>query len=479
MTDDGIVLTKGQQVALDRIKDFINSDSQRVFILTGYAGTGKSTLTRRVINVLQEKKERFFLLASTGRAAKIIRDITRSQTVNTVHGLIYKYDGFNQNLDEIVDSRSKGQADDSGQLFLRFKLTSVDKALDKGQCFYIVDEASMISDEPEKCLTQAMFGTGRLLNDLMQYDSEGKFLFIGDSCQLPPVNQSYSPALTPEYFKREFSIDAQSAVLTEVMRQQDGNDIVWASKELRRLYRNPQPWKWAKFPLRGYKNIHLLNNQAELIEKYIDRYRRFGMNDCTYIGLSNRQCDTVTKIIRPALGLVQPNISVGDLLLVTQNNFVSGLMNGDIVKVTSVVNQETRAGLTFLKVTVQETITGREHTQLMIADIVYSNQTNLTQSQQKDLFIDFCIRMRNFKIKYNTPQFNAKMLDDPYLNALRAVYGFALTCHKTQGGEWDNVFLDLPRNIGLQPKPYVYQWVYTAMTRAKKDLYIVDDFYIE
>lgn len=479
MGNERIVLSKGQQAALNSITDFINNSDERVFILTGYAGSGKSTLTRRIIKVLFEKEANFFLVASTGRAAKVIRDITNVQEVKTVHSLIYDYNGFNKDLDEVVERRGKNEVDDTGQLFLCFELSSADYEDGKGQNFYIVDEASMISDEKDRNPTQAMFGTGRLLNDLLQYDKTGKFIFIGDPCQLPPVNQSYSPALSAEYFKQTFAIDAKCAMLTEVMRQKDGNDIVLASKRIRDLYQNPQPWKWAKFPLRGYKNIHLLHSQAELIEKYIDRYRRFGMNDCTYIGLSNRQCDTVTRIIRPALGLTQPTVSVGDLMLVTQNNLVSGLMNGDIVKVTDVMVKERRAGLTFLKVSVQETITGQEHSQLMIADIVYSNQTNLTQTQQKELFIDFYIRMKKKGIKYGTKKFNDEMRQDQYLNALRSVYGFALTCHKTQGGEWDNVFLDMPRNIGVMQKPYVYQWVYTAMTRAKKNLYIVDDFYIE
>ncbi|MCM1079538.1 MAG: ATP-binding domain-containing protein [Bacteroidales bacterium] len=114
----------------------------------------------------------------------------------------------------------------------------------------------------------------------------------------------------------------------------------------------------------------------------------------------------------------------------------------------------------------------------MIADIVYSNQTNLSQEQQKELFVDFFIRMRNNGIQQKSSMFNQCMMSDPYLNALRCVYGYVLTCHKSQGGEWDNVYLDIPRNLPLQPKPYVYQWIYTAMTRARKDLYVVDDFYL-
>ena len=129
-------------------------------------------------------------------------------------------------------------------------------------------------------------------------------------------------------------------------------------------------------------------------------------------------------------------------------------------------------------VSVMELFTKKVYSQLIITDILYSNHINLSQEQQKELFIDFYIRMKKEGIKQNTLEFNDKMLTDPYLNALRCVYGYAITCHKSQGGEWDNVYIDIPRNFALQPKPFVYQWMYTAMTRAKKNLFVVDDFYI-
>ena len=153
-------------------------------------------------------------------------------------------------------------------------------------------------------------------------------------------------------------------------------------------------------------------------------------------------------------------------------------MNGDLVVVDEVIVQEKRAGLTFLKVTVRELFTKRSFSQLLIAEILYSNQTNLTQSQQKELFIDFYYRMREKNVKQKTQQFNKHMLEDPYLNALRAVFGYALTCHKAQGGEWNYVFLDIPSTVSALPKPYVYQWIYTAMTRAKKGLFVVDNFWV-
>ena len=146
--------------------------------------------------------------------------------------------------------------------------------------------------------------------------------------------------------------------------------------------------------------------------------------------------------------------------------------------IEDVVIQERRAGLTFLKVSIKELFTQQVYSQLMIADVLYGNQTNITQPQQKELYIDFYFRMKDKGIKQKSSTFKQCMLTDPYLNALRAVFGYALTCHKAQGGEWDYVYLDIPRNVPALNKPYVYQWVYTAMTRAKKGLYIVDDFWV-
>lgn len=336
----------------------------------------------------------------------------------------------------------------------------------------------MVSDAVDKNATQAIFGSGQLLSDLFHYDSEGKFIFVGDICQLPPIMQTISPALTPKYIEDNFSIKTYESELTDVVRQSGDNDIAIASQRIRKLYYSPQSWKWAKFPLKGYKNIHLLGNQASLFTQYIKRIEKEGYNSATLIGFSNKQCDVITQIIRPSFGHTAALVEKGDLLLVTQNNLISGLMNGDLVTVEDIIIQEKRAGLTFLKVSVKELFTKRVYSQLMIADIIYSNQTNLTQSQQKELFIDFYYRMKDKGISQKSQAFKQNMMNDPYLNALRTVFGYALTCHKAQGGEWDYVYLDIPKSVPILPKPYVYQWIYTAMTRAKKGLYLVDDFWI-
>lgn len=492
--DKEIKLLPSQQQALNRLMEFVTSPDIRIFVLKGYAGTGKTTLMKSLICKLQEKNIPFHLLASTGRAAKVLTNATstdipentaenevprKSPVASTVHSLIYKYVDFNQNLDELVDRREKNSVDDcSERLLLLFKAAHAKPS--STAHIYITDEASMISDVVDRNAAQAKFGSGQLLTDFLAYDSpQGKYIFVGDACQLPPVNQQTSPALTPAYFRERFSLNTEEAELTEVVRQAKGNDIAVAAERLRYLYYHPEPYKWAKFPLKGYSHIHLVRSQADLLQRYIHDIKCYGYSKATFITSTNRQCNVLTSIIRPALGISQPTIKAGDLLLVTQNNLVSGLMNGDLVEITSVSEAVVRrAGLTFIPVSVKELYTGKVHSQYVIADIIYSNLTNLTPDQQRELYIDFHIRMKKKNIKRKSPEYDDALRKDEFLNALHCVFGYVLTCHKSQGGEWDNVYLDIARNFPLQPKPYVYQWVYTAMTRAKQDLFVVDDFFI-
>lgn len=469
-----LILSRDQRQAMARFLEFVNGSTQ-VFILKGYAGTGKTTIVKEMIKMLNDMNLKYKLLSSTGRAAKILRDATKENT-STVHSCIYSYKGFNQDVEKIIKERDGNDGVDStGQLIIVFEPNAPED--DNQTYFYFVDEASMMSDVRDRGNCQAEFGSGRLLTDFMKYASKGKIVFIGDICQLPPVGQKISPALSADYISTHFNTSVMEVTLTDIKRQDSGNDIIIASQKIRRLYECPQPWAWAKFPLKGFRNIQLVPSQAKLVNLYIERIRKYGYNDSTLICFSNRQCDTITQIVRPALGLTSPQLQKGDLLLVTQNNYINPLMNGDLIVVDSVQMKEKRAGLTFLDVSFHEMISNRNYSQLMIADILYGNQTNLSAPQQKNLFVDFYIRMKNQDIK-EKKLMDKKMIDDPYLNALRAVFGFALTCHKVQGGEWNHVFLDIPRFFAKNEKPFVYQWIYTAMTRAKQKLYLTDDFYL-
>lgn len=470
-------MTGSQQQILAALIGFIRDKEAKIFILCGYAGTGKTTLMKVFIEELKRRNLPFSLLASTGRAAKILSNAT-GHTASTVHSLIYKFDDLNQNMDNLIAQREKNGVDKSGQLLLNFSLTPVKEYSGESK-YYIIDESSMISDIADKNATQAYFGSGRLLADLLAFDTKGKFVFVGDVCQLPPILQENSPALSFEYIRKVYKMPVEKKELTEIVRQNSKNDLILSAQKLRHLYMHPPVCTWGKFPLRGYQHIHLYPSQYKLLGAYIEDIKKKGYNAVTMLTQSNKACSELTNIIRPALGFHSSRIEVGDLLLVTQNNYISGLMNGDMVKIKTIGEKRERAGLTFVYVEVEELFVGKVYSQLMIEDIVYGSMINLTQVQQKELFIDFFIRMKQKGIQQKSDLFKKAMLTDPYLNALRAVYGYVLTCHKAQGGEWEEVYLDIPRRIAREPKASTYQWLYTAMTRARDTLHLADDFYIQ
>lgn len=387
VVEEEFTLTTGQQRAFDGFKRFIQDDSSKVFILKGYAGTGKTTLMKEFIKEMQSQEIHFKLLASTGRAAKILSNATGYEA-KTVHSEIYKFSDLTADLEQVAASRNtqieEPLVDATGQILLNFELTPVRHVL--FDIFYIVDEASMVADATEQNSSQALFGSGKLLSDLFKYDEKGKFIFVGDVCQLPPISQNISPALSAQYIEDNFNYHCLEYELTEVVRQTDGNDIVHSAHKMRKLYHNPQPWKWAKFPLKGYHDIHIFNSQAQLISEYIQRVKESGYNYATLLCFSNKQCDLNTKILRPTFGHLSANLEVGDLLLVTQNNLVSGLMNGDLVVVKELGLQVRRAGMEFQQVEVKELFTQKVYKQYLITDILYGSQTNLMPWQHKDLW---------------------------------------------------------------------------------------------
>lgn len=488
-----ITLTNQQKAAFDKLKTFSKSVGSRVFILSGYAGTGKTTLLKTFISWLCEQgyinrthvsdierevlDKQFVPLASTGRAAKVITDKT-NYPATTVHSWIYRFKGFNQDIGKMVEAIERNNnIDNTGQLLLDFGFTPLEHHT--GHTVYIVDEASMISDVASSNPIQAKFGSGMVLHDLLKYDSCGKFIFVGDNCQLPPINSCDSPALMPEYIKRTYHLPVTTSTLTEIVRQGKGNDIILSSEKMRQLCDNPPNVTWGKFPLKGYEHIKIVRSKIELINRYVDDVKQNGYEASILITGSNKNCNILSANVRKQLGFADTRVMVGELLLVTQNNLPTGLMNGDLVKVKSIGNRIERAHLTFIDVEVEELVTKKVYHTLLIENLLYSNNINLTQDEQKNLFIDFHCRERDKKVKQGEADYNRDLMHDTYLNALRAVYGYAITCHKSQGGEWHNVYLDIPRYLSHNPKSSNYQWVYTAMTRASDTLYIADDFFID
>lgn len=484
---NSIKLTTSQEYVLKQILDFVNVSDDRVFILKGYAGTGKTTLMRFLIKALTEQGKHYQLLASTGRAAKVLANLSDSNgQTSTIHSMVYSFNGLNKEVEE----KDELVADKTGQLFLVFEPSRLDEN-SKPETIYIIDEASMVSDVATKDVTQAKFGDGRLLKELLNYDTRpgSKFVFVGDPCQLPPIEEYYSPALMKDYFLKEFGLTAQEAQLTEIMRQQGVCGIVDASKQIRRLYTaapasidfyGPQKL-WGFLPFRRYRDIRLHADLDSMLNDYVAKVRKDGLNSAVCICRSNRACSQLSDMIRTKLGYTDSRIQAGDLLMVIQNNMPTGLMNGDMVTIEEMSQQTTtRARLTFRQVKVKELFTGKVYTTLIIEEIAYQGRLNLDSRQQQALFVDFILRMREKGITQKQKRaFYDAMFKDPYLNALRCVFGYAITCHKSQGGEWDEVYVHVPRNITLNPTKETYQWVYTSMTRARQTLHMINDFYIK
>jgi len=482
-----IKLTNSQEIVLKQILDFVNQSADRVFILKGYAGTGKTTLMRFLIQELEKIKKCYRLLASTGRAAKVLANLSnRNGSTSTIHSMIYDFNGLNKEYDE----KEEPVVDKDGQLFLVFKPIKLDEH-EVPETIYIIDEASMVSDVETKNVTQAKFGEGRLLKELLNFDHRlgSKFIFVGDPCQLPPIEEYYSPALMKDYFKQTFRMTAREAQLTKIMRQKGASGIIDASKQIRSFYNHAPNDKsiygaqlvWGFLPFRTYKDIQLHPNLESMTNAYVAKVKADGLNSAVCICRSNRACSQLSASIRQKLGFAYGRLQEGDLLMVIQNNMPTGLMNGDMVTIEELgPKTESRAGLTFRQVTVKELFTQRTIKTLIIEEVVNQSRLNLDSAQQQALFIDFIIRMRKVGITQKDPRrFNHAMFNDPYLNALRCTYGYAITCHKSQGGEWEDVYVHVPRNITLNPTKETYQWIYTSMTRAKKTLHMLDDFYIK
>ncbi len=478
-TSQAIHWTPSQDHAIRKIKDFIADPKAKVFILSGAAGTGKTTLTKEIIKELKAGKKKFSLLASTGRAAKVVANATH-EISSTVHSMLYRFKGFNQDLEKLASDDTGIHADKFGQILLVFDTLQVTDETKKEEHFYIVDESSMISDTPDGNPTQAMFGSGRLLSDLLAFNPKGKFIFIGDICQLPPINATSSPALSCQYIQNTYHVPTAQAELKDIVRQKNTNDIIVAAQKIRKLYENPPVCKWGKFPLKNFRHIKVHNSQADLISSYIQEIKTNGYDETILITQSNRQSYLLSQLIRPALGLSDATLQLNDLLLITQNN-LSGLMNGDMVKVTQIGKSIQKAGLSFQYIEVEEVVTKRKYSQYLIMEILHAQgQTNLTQTQQTSLFIDFFMRMKRAGInpEKDKKEFQNEMKKDPFLNALRGIYGYAITCHKAQGGEWKEVYLDIPKKLSFQPTQNNYQWLYTAVTRARENLHIAEDFFL-
>lgn len=457
-------LTEQQQQVLDNIKVFLDSDVP-VFILKGYAGTGKTTMIREIIGELRNRSKNPLLMAPTGRAARVL-ETKNSWVASTIHRCIYELDTI----------ETKEGSDD-----IRFIFPLKDQESEAKDHVCIVDESSMIGTrEVQNELFE--FGTGSLLKDLLTFvapNRGGKIIFVGDPMQLPPVGDNVSNALDEKYFE-SIGLKAMMTELTDVVRQGAGSAILSNAMKVRALIDSLQR-----------NNLVFDRKENEVIDmegykmpsQLLELYPRPEIGQSIIVTYSNRQARDYNYAVRELLYPNQKQIVVGDILQVVSNNYNLDVMNGDFVKIAAIDGDtELQSAPVYINVgkeRIQHKITlafknvrirldnDQEISCKIIESMLDDAEPNLTFAQIQALYINFC--MRYPQLKRGSQQFKEYLKNDPYFNALRVKYGYAITGHKSQGGEWNTVFVDYTGRTGLNTD--CLRWIYTVTTRASHTLY--------
>jgi len=454
--------------ALEMLKTFVSGGAEKAFVLSGYAGTGKTTLVKFLAQYCRDNEIPITLVASTGRAAKVLKQKT-GFAAETVHRLIYSIDA--SELDEASKTKR-----------VTFRLNenvSSDKRI------YLVDESSMISDKPLTEKTLTLFGSGSLLDDLFRYVDGRKVIFVGDSAQLPPVNAKFSPALSLPYLIEKFKIKGSAVNLTQVMRYGEQKGIYENAAKLLNTIKSENFTTRLTLNASAHSNIRVFALDSLLLQNYVENFKKYSYDGCVLIALSNKLVNTLNRQIRAMLyGSHAKPIMPGEVLMAQQNNYMLGITNGEHLEIARQTGPaEQKAGIDFLPVEIYVTgVDGRRVVKaLIMKDYLDMAQSRLDNESEFRLTTDFILRMRQKGIhpKRNAEEFTAALLSDPYMNAIRARYGYAVTCHKAQGGEWEHVYIILekglwhPGDVSLK-----FKWTYTAITRSEKNLYLLENWAI-
>lgn len=453
----GFEPTDGQRVVLVHLAAFLLSQKHNpAYLLQGYAGTGKTTLVTTLVRTLPRIGMRYQLMAPTGRAAKVLSGYT-GKTASTIHRKIYRFQAFADGSLRMVRAQNKAK-----------------------NTLFIVDECSMISDD---------YGSGRsLLDDLVNYVFSGencRLLLIGDNAQLPPVGLENSPANDINVLKNSFNLTVASYELTEVMRQEEESGILWNATELRRHFDRPRSTRNDEllplFTANGFTDVHRIEPQ-EFEELLWQGFNGKNTNDAVIICRSNKRANMYNQAIRARILQEEGEISTGDKLMVVKNNYywtdqdqkISFIANGDMIEVMRINNTEEMYGFHFADVEIQLTDYPDEPnlSVKILLETLTSDSPALTQDEADRLYKaveEDYMEIPNRRDRYK------EMRQNPYFNALQVKFGYALTCHKTQGGQWPSVFIDAP----FVPEGETLQigdlrWFYTAVTRAQKQLYFVN-----
>jgi ATP-dependent exoDNAse (exonuclease V) alpha subunit len=468
----GLILSNGQQQAFDLMKSFLLQENENnIFILKGYAGTGKTTLLKYFIEECCKEKKTVTLMASTGRAAAVLKAKAKFNAT-TVHSLVYKFDEIKATSEDAWKSSNS----ENGQLYMNFTpcLISTDDITD----VYIVDEASMISGYTNKVVDGSKFGSGNLLADFLEVIGDAKVIFVGDPCQLPPVDEaSFSAALDSQFLEKKFSKNVIEFELTEIQRQGENSEILEIATPLRnQILSNIIP-EWPKLELYNFfKDVKLYVSTDKLIQQFLSAFKTLGSENCILITHKNSEAFVNNIAIRSALFPGKETIQKGDIIMIIKNCMLTGLRNGDQVVVLDIGERTQRAGLTFLNIKIKDINSGVIYETKIIETLLNNAESSLNSESSKSMIIDFDKRMKAMNVSRNSSDFKIKMKTDAFQNALHAKYGYSITLQKAQGGEWRHVFLNITKSVytsKFNGNPQdMLKWFYTAVTRTQKHLYL-------
>jgi exodeoxyribonuclease-5 len=461
----GFEPTVSQREVISGLADFlVVSDSDLVFLLKGYAGTGKTTLLAAMVQTLQQFKVPFVLLAPTGRAAKVLSSYTH-QPAFTIHKWIY---------------RKRSSKDGFGRFVLGTNLAR--------NTIFVVDEASMVSNQAAE---SQVFGSGRLLDDLVDFVREGKqckLIVVGDTAQLPPVGLQISPALVADTYKA-YGFAVLGGVLTDVMRQSAKSGILHNASLLRSIIESGNP-VWPRFVTAGFADIERIQG-SDLLEAISDSYSRNGTEETLMITRSNSRANLYNTGIRSQILGRDEEISRDDLLMIVRNNYywaeassegeesLPFIANGDLARISRVGRYADRYGLRFVEADLDfPDLNDLSLKATLMLNTLSLETPALPQEEHKNLF--YAILEDYAQDGKERKESISQVKIDPFFNALQVKFAYAVTCHKAQGGQWETVFID-QGYPGVEPGLEYLRWLYTALTRARSKVFLVnfqDDFFV-